>query len=98
MFADLLLFGSLPVILAGGVCGLFVDHRLHLRGFLLNAVGFFMASVSMALYHHLLVSVILAAVSARYFHDWWNSGGGDGMKRRFRSWADSLGQWLPHQA
>lgn len=93
--ADLLLWVGVGLLLAGFVVSMYRDHRIHVWGHLYRGVAFFLLMCSAVMKHNHMGAAWAAVFAAWHFYDWWNNGGGDGMKRRFRAWAGSLGRWAP---
>jgi hypothetical protein len=88
--------GTLIVVLAapptvvGGVLTCRTDRRLQARGWLLMAASFTLLLVAEVMEGDTLWASIAAGGLAVSLSNWWNSGGGDGMRRRLKSWARSL--------
>lgn len=68
-----------------------VDRRLKARGMLLFAAGSGVQVVMCLLRHQPETAAVNAGTMAISLWFWWNNGGGDGMKRRLKSWSQSVG-------
>lgn len=51
------------------------------------AIANFLVGVSFVRADHPLLACWCAAVSAWCAYDWWTKGGGDGIRRRLKTWA-----------
>ncbi len=71
---------------------LHVDNRIKARGHLYMAAAFVVCMLGSVLLHSPLIASLDAAGVAWSLWLWWNNGGGDGMKRRFKAWTESLGR------
>lgn len=70
----------------------YVDIKIRTRGYLVMASGYGVQTVMNILLHSPVAAALTASGSALFLWLWWNNGGGDGMKRRFRAWTESLGR------
>lgn len=75
------------------------DHKINVRGHLMMATGYGLQVVGILMYsENKPLAVVPAACMAWCLYDWWNGGGGDGLKRRLKSWAQSFGGAAPQAA
>ena len=90
---------SVVVIMAGFFLTLHADRKLSVQGHLVMAAGYGMQVVGNLLYSETRMFVAIpAALMAWSLYQWWNNGGGDGLKRRLKSWAQSFGGASPQTA
>lgn len=69
----------------------YVDSKLKQRGRLLLICGSGAQTVACVVTGSSVAAAVNAAVGAWFLYDWWNNGGGDGMKRRMKKMAGYLG-------
>jgi hypothetical protein len=69
----------------------YVDRRLRARGWLLAAVGHGVQGLGYILMGIAVMPMVMAAMGGYCLYEWWNNGGGDGMKRRLKKAAGYLG-------
>lgn len=68
-----------------------VDRKLKTRGLLIAAAGAGVNLVTAVLLKSWIAAGFDAVSLAIALYSWWNNGGGDGMKRRLKKWAESFG-------
>lgn len=77
---------------------LHVDQKIRLRGVLWFTAALFTQMIMSILLHHMFNAAFHAAGIAFLLWGWWNKGGGDGLKRRMKSWTSSLRRTFVPQA
>jgi hypothetical protein len=82
---------SIAIICYGGWFTLYEDRKIKARGWLIGAAGFGLQLTVDVLKHEKTAASINAVGLAFALYGWWNNGGGDGMRRRFKAWVGSLG-------
>lgn len=63
----------------------FADRRLRQRGYLLLAAGSVLLLLSAVVAHNTFAAVLHSVTVAYWVYEWWNGGGGDGMKKAWKS-------------
>lgn len=91
---------STALTVIGVWLSLHVDKRLKTRGHLIMAAGTGIQLVIGVLTAHHIPAAINAAATAFHLYNWWNSGGGDGMRRLGKKLKDrlTLGSPVPQAA
>lgn len=74
------------------------DRRLQQRGRLCSAAANLVLAVANALIGNTVAAAVGAAIGAWLLWQWWNGGGGDGLKRRLKKWAGAFGPRLAPQS
>lgn len=82
--AALAMSGGLVLIVRGFLLTRHVDRKLKARGVLTMACGYGMQMAGFIIADYPVWASAEAAFMALCLHDWWNSGGGDGLKRKLR--------------
>lgn len=89
---------GVPWILYGFWLVTHADRKIQNRGLLSLLFGYGVLLVMCVLVRDMIGASCSAAVMAFCLYVWWNNGGGDGMKRRLRSWARYFGMAAPQTA
>lgn len=76
------MLGSVPVMAYGFLLMGHVDVKIRLWGHLVVACGYLMQAAALSLYGQPVSAAIPAALAAWFLYEWFNGGGGDGLKRR----------------
>lgn len=71
------------------------DRRLRTRGAAVLAFSCLTQALIYAFLRLPYIAAFYAAAVAFWLWVWWNSGGGDGMMRRLKSWARPFGKTVP---
>lgn len=77
---------TLPFMLTGLWHAMHVDRKIKARGFLIMSAGYGVMAMTYALIDYREGACVLAGMGALFLYSWWNNGGGDGMRRSFKSW------------
>lgn len=83
---------SVPCSVTGVCLAMHADKKIRQYGLLFLAGGSATQTVMNALLHNTFPAAWNAGITAVALWLWWTRGGGDGLKRRFKAWADSLGR------
>lgn len=67
------------------------DTKLSMRGYLYSASAFVCFGMASALYRNVFAMSWNAGFLAWCLWQWWNGGGGDGLKRRLKKLSSSFG-------
>lgn len=89
-----LMYAGAALVLGGLFLTFYRDHKISRQGDLIAAVGYLGVGMAAMIAGKPLGSAICAALAAYFLWHWWNGGGGDGLKRRFKTvktWAASFG-------
>ena len=90
-------FLSIPIMAYGLWLTLHVDHKIKQRGILVAAGGACVQLVMDVMVRNIPAAAAMAAVIVMLLHLWWGRGGGDGLKKRLTSWAQSFGRAVQPQ-
>lgn len=82
---------SMPLLWVAVWFALHVDRKLKQRACLFAAAGAAVQTVMCMLLDNLPMACLDAAGVAWFLYLWWNTGGGDGLKRRLKSLSGYLG-------
>lgn len=90
---------SMAVLMWGFLLVQHRDRKISMSGYLTMATGYGMQIAGILMYaENKALAVMPAACLAWCLYEWWNGGGGDGLKRRLKSWAQSFGGAAPQTA
>lgn len=89
----LCVIAALPLMVRGFLLTEMVDRKLQARGHLFMAVAQAVYTVGAVLLDMRYWSYVSAACLAWYLYDWWNSGGGDGMRRAWKKVRSLASGW-----
>ena len=78
-------------LLVGAWHAVYADPKLRAHGLLVMAAGYGVLTVVFVLIHHTWGASCFAAMPAGFLYAWWTSGGGDGLRRRLKSWTARFG-------
>jgi hypothetical protein len=89
---------GIPLGVWGAWHQVYVDQKLKARGYLFMAAGSGVMTIMCVLTHNTIVAAVNGATTAFNLWSWWNSGGGDGMRRLMKRLTSSIGDRSVPQA
>lgn len=73
-----------------------MDRRLKVHGSLIMAAGYVVMMITAILIHSTASASVHAALAAWFLYEWWNGGGGDGIRRLAKKLRSlTMGRALP---